>query len=186
MQGRRPEWALPGKRRRGDQECAPVPQEVIHEPALVDKQPIKVFSKQWKSQSSEFQKILKQWLHIPFPLFAYLCAECFQIDLQLGSCLGLRGRNEVGEKPAGHWLSSPVPSLLLECESRSPLQPGSPEPLLLPRALLGWRPARSLFKPRQLDRGQRQGDASVVHVTTRCKWVRLESSSWGNQDHLGN
>lgn len=92
-----------GKRRRGDQECGPVPQEVIHEPALQDKQPTKVFSKQRKSQCSEFQKILKQWLHIPFPLFAYLCTECFQIDQQLGSCLGLRG-----EKQAGQWPSSPV------------------------------------------------------------------------------
>lgn len=103
-----------GKRRRGDQECGPVPQEVIHEPALDDKQPTKVFSKQRKSQCSEFQKILKQWLHIPFPLFAYLCTECFQIGQQLGSCLGLRSGNEVGEKLAGHWPSSPVPSLLSE------------------------------------------------------------------------
>ena len=103
-----------GKRRRGDQECGPVPQEVIHEPALHDKQPTKVFSKQRKSQCSEFQKILKQWLHIPFPLFAYLCTECFQIDQQLGSCLGLRGRNEEGEKRAGWWPSSPVLPLLSE------------------------------------------------------------------------
>lgn len=84
-----------------------LPQEVIQEPALHDKQPTKVFSKQRKSQCSEFQKILKQWLHIPFPPCAYLCTESFQIDQQLGSCLGLQGRNEVGEKQAGWWPSSP-------------------------------------------------------------------------------
>ena len=61
------------------------------------------------------------------------------------------------------------------CGSRSPRQPRSSEPLC------SHEPARSLFKPHQQDGGQRQGHASVVHVTTRCKWVSLESSSWGNQ-----
>ena len=83
------------------------------------------------------------------------------------------------------WPCSPVSPLLSgERESRSLCQPCCPESLLLPVATLGWRPAWSSFKPDQQDRVKRQGDASVVHVTTRCKVVSFESSSWINEQTI--
>lgn len=180
MLGRRPEWALLGQRRQRDQECGPVPQEVIQEPALYDKQATKAFSKQWKSQCSKFQKILKQWLDIPYPPFAYLCTKDFKISQQLETRLGVWSRSEVCAALA--MACSPLSVLLWESvRLHSLCQPWCPESPLLPVAIVGSRPAWSSFKPDQQDRVKRQGDASAACVTARCKLVRLESSSWVNE-----